>query len=110
MSDSWEDQIIDDALCALDDLIKKSKNMDDPNVAEYQAVLDRVMLSRFLMHRPMYVNLPNKPGRYSNFTCAWCKERITGEDMQKHINQCAKVSPEHPANMVKALKGIINDC
>lgn len=110
MSGSWEDQIIDDALCALDDLIKNTKNLSDPNVAEYQEALKRTMSARFLLHRPMYFNLPNRKYGATNFTCGWCKERITGEDMQKHINQCAKVSPEHPANMAKALRGIINDC
>lgn len=103
-----EDQLIDDGLCALETILK-SKNPNDPNTIEYRESLERLMRNRFWMHRPSYELLPNKKGS-SSFNCGWCKERIVGEDIQKHINKCSRHSPEHPANMVKALKEIVNDC
>lgn len=107
-----EEAIVADALCTLEALILSEKDTSDPNVAEYLSRLRMVM-----RHRDIYSNtntgfslLRNRKRGASSFNCGWCKERIIGQDIQKHINACSRHSPEHPANMVKALKEIVNDC
>ncbi len=112
-----EDTIIKDALHALEKHILNTKDIDNPNVVEYRQSLERVCMNRYGKYSISTWDtfehmLAARRGRsisQSGFTCGWCKERIIGEDMQKHINRCAKVSPEHPANMVKALRRIISE-